>query len=167
LLRLAELTTDIHLRQILTGAAQIHGRIARDLDRPTGPARTSNSGSPQDGGGLIKPYRMYFLDKGVLIAMHEFNAETDIAALAVAFAIHDASSDDHRHFELWHGARVLARSADRRGPKRSPRLEAIALQRQDQLLEIEEVLLDSNQALASSRRFLAATELLRRRPGRP
>ena len=163
-LRLAELTTDFQLKQLLTNAAQIHGRIARELDRPTGAANSSGSGSPQGGQSLIGRYRMHFLDKGALVAIHEFNAETDIAALAVAFAIHDASSDVHPHFELWHGARVLARSTDPRGPKRSTRLEAIALQRQKQILKIAEVLLNSEPALASSRKFLATTERLRKPP---
>jgi hypothetical protein len=162
LLRLAELTTDVHLKLMLTRAGELHCKIARDLDRLNGFAERGDSDSRRNGGNQTLAYRLHFLDQKELIAVHEFDADSDIAALTIAFAIHDASSDVHQHFELWQDRRVLMRSADRRGARRPRNLENIAVKMHQRLLEVQEALLNGDDVFASSRRLRAATERLRK-----
>jgi hypothetical protein len=79
----------------------------------------------------------------------------------VAYALLESSSDLYRNFELYRGLRVIARSADRRGPKLLPHIHYVADQIQDRVLQNEETLLQSRQAIAESHRLLAATAQLR------
>jgi hypothetical protein len=160
LLRLAELTRDIHLKLMLTRVGELHCKIARDLDRLNGFGERENADSQHNGQHPTIPYRLHFLDQKELIAIQEFDADSDIAALAVAFAIHDASSDVHQHFELWRGTRALARSADRRGARRPRNLENITVKMHQRLLEVQKALLNGDGVFASSRRLMAATERL-------
>jgi hypothetical protein len=162
MLRLAELTTDVHLKLMLTRVGELHCKIVRDLDRLNGFAEQGDSVSRHNDQNPILPYRLHFLDQKEPIAIHEFNADSDIAAVALAYAVHDASSDVHQHFELWQGTRALARSADRRGPTRPRNLENIAVKMHQRLLEVQEALLNGEGVFASSRRLQAATERLRK-----
>jgi hypothetical protein len=108
-------------------------------------------------------YSILFVQPGKLASTHHFEAVTDIEALVVAYTLLEASSDLYDHFELWRGSRVIARSADRHGPKLLPHMHDIARQIQDQMLQHEETLLQSRQPIAESRKLLAATAQLRQK----
>jgi hypothetical protein len=154
--RLAELTRDPSLKQKLGKIATRHDRIALQL-------QAAEAAAPVQGNGerTVESYRLYFIEAGHFAATHDFEAETDVAALAVAYALQEACSDFYNHFELWQGSRVIARSADRRGPKRLPHLAEITAQMQERVLQTEEILLQSREAIAGSRKLLASTAELR------
>jgi hypothetical protein len=160
-LRLAELSRDTSLKQKLSKIADRHRRIALQLEDTQGSGPITENGWRPEPEHTLESYRLYFVEAGHFAAVHDFEAETDVAALAVAYAIQEACSDLYEHFELWQGSRIIARSADRRGPKRLPHLDDITAQMQDRVLQTEQALLESRQAIAASRRLLTATMRLR------
>jgi hypothetical protein len=160
-LRLAELSKDSLLKQKLGRIAARHHRISIQLEDSESGTLTQDNSWRKAGERPLESYRLYFVEGGHFAAVHDFEAETDVAALAVAYTLQDACSDFYEHFELWQGRRIIARSADRRGPKRLPHLDEIAARMQEQVLQTEESLLASRQAVAASRRLLNSTMRLR------
>jgi hypothetical protein len=156
--RLAELTDEPSLKQKLNRIAALHERVAIELGVVEGIRRSQQTGERE-------PYRLYFHHGKDRIAIHAFEAETDIAALALAYALQEACSDLCDRFELWRGLRIIARSADRRGTKRLPHLEEIAAQMQATVLEQQRQLLRSRQVISKSRKLLVAMEQLRSKLG--
>jgi hypothetical protein len=161
--RLAELSADASLQRGLARIAAWHDQLAVN-------ARGQDlvDGRHDNGRPTPKTYRLDFIGMDGIAVTHAFEAETDIEALAAAYSLLDACSDLYRHFHLWQGSRVLARSADRRGPKLLPHLDLqhISAQMQDRVLQTEEALLQSRQAIAESRKLLTATAKLREKIGR-
>jgi hypothetical protein len=156
--RLAELSASTSLQRELTSIVARHDRLAlkaASQDRVDG---WGGSGRP-----MPKTYRLHFVGPGTVAVTHEFEAETDIEALANAYSLLDACSDLYQHFHLWQDLRVIARSTDRRGPKFLPHLDLnlVSAQMQDRVLQTEEALLQSRQAIAETRKLLSATAELR------
>jgi hypothetical protein len=160
-LRLAELSRDSSLRHKLSKIAARHQRIALQLDNGEAAKPVQDDGWRQGDERVMESYRLYFVESGHFAAAHDFEAETDVTALAVAYALQEACSDFYEHFELWQGSRIIARSADRRGPKRLPHLDEITAQMQERVLQTEETLLESRQAIAASRKLLMSAARLR------
>jgi len=117
------------------------------------------------GKHTLQTYSILFIQPEKLATTHAFEAETDIEALVLAYTLLEASSDLYDRFELCRCSRVIARSADRRGPKLLPHIHYIAERIQNQVLQHEETLLQSRQAIAESRKLLAATAKLREKIG--
>jgi len=111
-------------------------------------------------------YRIYFLFGGHFVAAHDFLAESDHAALALAYALQDACSDGYDDFELWQGARLIAGNAVSRRPQRTAHTSDVTTRMQEDLLATEEALLSSRRAIAQSRKLLQSTERLREEIGR-
>ena len=99
-------------------------------------------------------YRLYFLDGNDHIAARdEFKADNDHTAIAVAEVLHDACSDRSPGFELWEGARRLARNSCEGLVQ--PRQEVeLTLAMQEMVLEREEIMRQSQWCIAVSRRLL-------------
>jgi len=118
------------------------------------------------GGQIQDPYsgqyRMYFLHLDRVLASFDLDAEGEDVAMVLAEALHDACSDVCEDFELWCGLdRIIGNAAERRWtwPKG---WEEISAANQECLLDREEALLSSRQAVARSRKLLDATARLRR-----
>jgi hypothetical protein len=159
--RLAERSSEPSLKQKLGRISALHERVALEIEMIGGASSVGKGGAQKVGEGRPESYRIHFLHGRRSIATHDFEAESDIVALAVAYSLQDACSDFSDHFELWQGSRVIARSADLRGPKRLPHLQEIVAQMQADVLQMEELLLASRQSIAESRKLLLATERLR------
>lgn len=97
----------------------------------------------------------------VISGCEEFEAENDAAALTVARTIFDAAGDLCDAFELWDGARQI----DQRRMATLPS-SVITAQWQEHVIRAEESLLNSNWAIARSRRLLARFTELRREAAR-
>jgi hypothetical protein len=146
------------MKQKLSRIAALHERVAAEIDTANGVGNGRTHKVGEHGLGL---YQLHFLFGSAFIATHPFEAETDIAALAMAYTLKEACSDLADRFELWQGSRVIARSADQRGPKHLPHLTEITARMQERVLQTEEMLLESRQAIAGSRELLLATQRLR------
>src|SRR5215469_11755658 len=83
-LRLAELTRDPSLKQKLRRIAASHERIALQL-------QAAEAAIPAQGNGqrVVESYRLFFIEVGHFAATHDFEAETDVAALAVAYSLQE------------------------------------------------------------------------------
>jgi hypothetical protein len=167
--RLADLSLDQTLAQMLVRLAEQHRKIAEQLEASR-EDRTSHGRPSRSGGGQSgeRVYQLLLMKRGHPDLLQTVEAETDIAALQVAYFVHDACSDVHAEFELWQGARLIARTRDGRGVKRRPmpRLEQLNSKMQERLVRIEEALLNSRHAVAESPRLLEATARLRTLTGR-
>jgi hypothetical protein len=109
-------------------------------------------------------YRLYFLDaKGGIHARQDFVADGDPEALTLGRLLWQACADCYQGYELWEGARRLAReeTSERVAPA-PPSAERIAPHLQERLLALQEILLGSHWRAAKSAALLIATQNLRR-----
>jgi hypothetical protein len=163
--RLSELSLEPVLRQKLARIAELHRRIAEQLDalelnRDQQPPPRARRLSPGDRTGR---YELRFLNGREPIFSHEIHAESDIVALRIAFALQDACADLYRNFELWQGLRRIAKSSDARGVRRPAQPPVITPAMQEVILETMEALLNSGAVIARD----AHSAALRRLEARP
>jgi hypothetical protein len=159
--RLAELSHESAVKQQLARIAGLHMRFSAEIEATARAGNEPNGSRPNLAGRAQHPYRLLLLGCGQVGAVHDFQADTDIAALALAIDLSDACSDLYDRFELWQDLRLICRSADGRGPKRPPHFREITAQMQESVLQSQETLLRSCHAIAQSRKLLIATERLR------
>lgn len=102
-------------------------------------------------------YRAFLLnDQRKIVATHVIEAADDADAKVIAAELYDAISDFYSGLELWWQARRLG------GPSWSRVVDnELTERRQEQLLNTEETLRESNAALAQSRRLIKRIERLR------
>lgn len=108
-------------------------------------------------------FRLYFCDSSDhIIARLEFRAGDDGAALAIAATIAEACTDRHCGYMLWQEKRLVysSREAGELQVRRFSRA-AITIDRQDEIVRLEEGLLNSHWCIARSVRLLEATTRLR------
>jgi hypothetical protein len=167
--RLADLSADQALVRMLLRLAEQHRKIAEQLEASRDD-HTSRQRASRPGGGqpAERVYQLLLMKQGHPDLLQMIEAEADIAALHVAYFVHDACSDVYTEFELWQGVRLIVRSRDGRGVKRRPmpRVEQLNSKMQECLVRIEEALLNSRHAVAESRRLMEATARLRALTGR-
>lgn len=98
-------------------------------------------------------YRLFFLDhRGVIAARQEFEAADDDTALDIAAVAADACSDAHNGYMLWRRDQQLA---EVRSP--APRAaHELSLERQQCVLDLEEMIHRSHWHIAKSRKLLEA-----------
>lgn len=107
-----------------------------------------------------REYFLYFLDeKGVLQARHDFIADNDAEAAECADFLISACCDVCASGELWGGARLLTRVFAKATPDRIQRLSPA---RQEQIIDLEEMLLSSRSHIAKSRQLVETIEAARR-----
>jgi hypothetical protein len=111
-------------------------------------------------------YGLYLIAGGHFADARHFTVGSDEAALAVAYAVHDACSEVFQDFELWQQSRQVAGNASKRGPRPVDDAIEVAVATQERVVEVEELLMSSRQCVAESRKLIAATEELRERLGR-
>ena len=102
---------------------------------------------------------------GSMLGRHEFQAENDRSAMAVAEQLWDACSDVSASFELWDGLRRVDADFSRM-PCPSVSAEHIMMASQVSLVEHEETLRSSFWALARSERLLQRIHELQSLPVR-
>ncbi|HKW52622.1 MAG TPA: hypothetical protein VJO12_02950 [Stellaceae bacterium] len=108
----------------------------------------------------MKWYRVYFYaEREVFQGRQEFMADDDRTAMVLAELLCDACSDLCETFELWDGARRVDMSFSRM-PRPSVSAEQVAAATQTSLVRTEEALLNSNWALARSKRLIERMEHL-------
>jgi hypothetical protein len=151
--RLSKMASDPELKAKLSHVALLHSRIADEL-----------AAAGRDKVRCrAKPARHYearlICEDGAVTAT--VDADSDIQALRICYALHDACADLCDRFELRDGPRLIAKSGDRRSVRRPNGSEALDAQSQAEVLKLEELLLDSQRAIASSRRLLEATARFR------
>lgn len=117
---------------------------------PRGMTRTSGQER------YLNSYRLYLRAGKSIIARQDFEAESDAAGLWIAAALCEASADTCKTFELWDGARRV----DRPGLRVDG--SDIRVETQARLIETEEILLQSNWSVASSRQLLSRLDELRK-----
>jgi hypothetical protein len=163
--RLSGLAQGPSLRQTLSRIAELHRRIAEQLEALESseerrmPSRTLRVGHADRTGR----YELRILDGRQPMFSHEIRADSDIAALQIAFAVQDACSDLYQEFELWQGPRRIARTSDARGVKRRRQLPEFTAAMQEVILEAMQALLHSSGAARSAE---AAERLESRRPAK-
>ena len=114
-------------------------------------------------GSAMPEYRLNFLDEqGAIRGRDHFECDNDVAALLVATKLMDACDEVYRGFELWSGARrVLPIALSARGSMGNGSVRRdLARSVQEIVLERERILLDSQGAVARSRKLVAATNKL-------
>jgi hypothetical protein len=107
-------------------------------------------------------YRMYVVDRLARFRWpHDFHADNDPDALALANALHYAFSDIPAGIELWQGARRILGAANK--PIEALRVdwEQVSAQRQGVLLQMELALFNSGTMIARSRKLQAQIETAR------
>jgi len=108
-------------------------------------------------------YRMRLCEQDGVALWVYLQAENRADALWAAWALAEACADCFEEFDLWDGARHLLRSETMTSTFLSDSAEEVSAASQQSLLVTEEALLNSQVAVARSRRLLAATAALRRR----
>jgi hypothetical protein len=152
--RLSAAARDPLLKAKLAQVALKHAQIADDLR--TEQLLTAKSPAPaQETRYEIR----LTCSRGEIAAPIE--AEADIDALRICWAVHDACSDLSEKFELWRGPRLIAKSHDGRGVRRPNEIPALNGKSQESVLATEEHLLRSMHAIAQSTRLLEATKRMR------
>jgi hypothetical protein len=115
-------------------------------------------------GERTATYRLYFVDKADHFrAAQVFEAASDIEAVQIAELVHDACSDVAPRFELWCGAAPVATS---RGRRPAPDLATVIRERQQQVLDLEDIVQRSYSSLAHSRKLMERSAALRRQLAR-
>jgi len=99
-------------------------------------------------------YRIFFRAQGAIVGRDDFEAESDEIATTIAEALCDACSDGCDGFELWQGSRAVNARHASLVQVDGARLTA---QTQEAVVQHEELLRDSQWAVAKSRRLLALT----------
>jgi hypothetical protein len=101
-------------------------------------------------------YRVYFRDCTRIVGRHDFNANDDQEAVTIADVLCDACSDRCDAFEVWDGDRcVVGRTLP------SPRAADVILG------DVEEVIMQSGEAIHRSEWFIASSEKLLQRLEEP
>jgi len=100
-------------------AAKKYGRRRMLFDEAFELARRAEAIGRQEDASALKAarltYSLFLLDGGQFDAAHHFDIASKEAALAVAYAVHDACSEWFQDFELWQGSRLVAANAHKRG----------------------------------------------------
>jgi len=105
-------------------------------------------------------YRLYFFGKsGHIAASHDFGADSDDTAIAVAIALGGASMNDCNGIEMWRGTECIYPLVVPATPE--PEKVAISTQIQTLLLDTEERLQRSHWRIAESRRLAERVDRLR------
>jgi hypothetical protein len=153
--RLSAAARDPLLKAKLAQVALTHTHIANDL-RTEGFKTTAKSpAQAQDSRYEIR----LTCGRGEVTAPIE--AEADIDALRICWAVHDACSDVSEKFELWRGPRLMAKSHDGRGVRRPKEIPALSGKSQESMLATAELLLQSTHAIAQSMRLVDAIGRMR------
>jgi hypothetical protein len=152
--RLSKITSDPELKAKLLRVALAHNRIASDLD-----ALQSGQAAPR-----ATPARRY---EARLICKDEtftaiVDADSDIQALKICYALHDACADLCDRFELRDGPRLIVKSGDGRSVRRPQGSRALDVKSQREVLRLEELFLDGRRVIANSHRLREATEHFRK-----
>src|SRR2546423_11412684 len=95
-------------------------------------------------------YRIYFRNSSGIVGRHDFIADDDETAVAMAEILCDACSDRCDSFGLWMGDRCIAEQ--RPGPLT---VDAIVENRQAAVIEHEEAVQRSQWSISNSERLLA------------
>jgi hypothetical protein len=153
--RLSAAARDPLLKAKLAQVALAHARIADALGTERFKPIAKSPAQAQDSRYEIR----LICGHGKVTAPIE--AETDIDALRICWAVHDACSDVSEKFELWRGPRLIAKSHDGRGVRRPNEIPTLNGKSQESVLATEELLLRSTHAIAQSTRLLEATRRMR------
>jgi hypothetical protein len=98
---------------------------------------------------------MFFRAQGAIVGRDDFEAESDQAATVIAEALCDACFDSCDGFELWQGSRAV-------GARHASLIQIdagrLTAQMQEPVVQHEELLRDSQWAIAKGRRLLALTK---------
>jgi hypothetical protein len=98
-------------------------------------------------------FRIYLFDRHRrIIAFEDLKDLKKADALELGEAIYEACSDKFRGFELWHGDRKVAQRFGE--PHESKTAEMLNEKRQQSIVEVEERLRDSFQAVAESQKLI-------------
>jgi hypothetical protein len=98
-------------------------------------------------------YQLHLLDKlGIRQAVETYRALDDDDALEVACGVHRAVSDHFDRYEVWQRDRRI--SDDAHQPPRGTSLEEIIAKRVDMVLELEERLASSREAISKSLKLM-------------
>lgn len=115
------------------------------------------------GAGIIsRPpfYRVCLLGEGGVLGQYHFPANSDGDALQVARLVFEACSDRAKRFELWHGLRLIG-SEEQQAAMAALEREQVVAKQQAHVVELEEHIRDSKDAVASSKRLLSRLEALK------
>ena len=115
------------------------------------------------GAGIISEppfYRVCLLGEGGVLGQYQFPANSDGDALQVARRVFEACSDRARRFELWHGLRLIG-SEEQQAAMAALEREQVVTKQQAHVVELEEHIRDSQDAVASGKRLLARLEALK------
>ncbi len=106
-------------------------------------------------------YRICFLQSDRISLWIDLDVDSKADAVWVAAALREACSDEDGDFELWRGLVCMVSNEADRGWNPLASSADISAATQRRLLETEEALLNSRQAVARSGKLLAATARLR------
>jgi hypothetical protein len=106
---------------------------------------------------LMSTYRVFFRNGRSIVGRHDFTADNDQVAVTTADILCDACSDRCDSFEVWNGDhRVIGLTLH------SPRSADVILGRsQETIVECEEMIQQSEWAIASSEKLLKRLDELR------
>lgn len=109
---------------------------------------------------LWREYLLYFLNgENAIQARHDFIAESDDDAAECAAFLISACGDVCSSCEVWIGTRLVTRTVAQPEPAR---FDLLAGRRQQQVIEMEDLLLQSRSHLAKSRRLIETLEAARK-----
>jgi hypothetical protein len=104
-------------------------------------------------------YRFYFYDDHTTRGRFDFQADDDDRAVEAAEILFEACSDRSQSWEIWDGDMLILS-----GPQileKPLRAADLSTQRQQNIIECEEAILNSEWAIASSKRLLAELNKLK------
>jgi hypothetical protein len=110
-------------------------------------------------------YRICFLWNDRIALWIDLDVDSKADAVWVASSLQEACADEYGAFELWLGLACILGNEGDLGWNPLASSADISAATQRRLLETEEALLNSRQAIARSSKLLAATEQLRREVG--
>jgi hypothetical protein len=106
----------------------------------------------------MSTYRLYFLDDHI-VGRFDFQSDHDDRAAETAEILFDACSDRCRSWEIWDREVFLVSGPQTVGAR--PRASDLSERRQENIIQCEEAILDSEWAIASSKRLLAELDKLK------
>src|SRR5215469_12385231 len=104
-------------------------------------------------------YRFCFFEDGIICGRFDFQADDDDRAEEIGAILFDACSDRCRSWGIWAGKEFVSSGTRKLG--RPLRASNLAERRQDNIVQCEEAILNSEWAIASSKRLLAELDKLK------
>jgi hypothetical protein len=111
-------------------------------------------------GATMPSYHIYIVGERIIRGRHDFEADDDQNAIQIAHALLDACSDECQSFDLWQGTRRIPIPR----PVEPTTFDELSAANQQRAIETEERIVQSEWAIAWSRRLLDRLERKRADP---